>query len=60
MVDFVLNVDYCVEEIIYEYLSKVCFGYGFMMEECGIVDGMDKINWFIVDLLDGILNFLYG
>ncbi len=58
--DFVSNADHRAEEIIYDQLSKARPGYGFLMEERGEVAGTDKSNRFIVDPLDGTLNFLHG
>lgn len=58
--DFVSNADHRAEEIIYSQLSKARPGYGFVMEERGIIEGTDKSNRFIVDPLDGTLNFLHG
>lgn len=58
--DFVSNADIRAEDIIYEALTKARPGYGFVMEERGIVEGSDKTNRFIVDPLDGTLNFLHG
>jgi myo-inositol-1(or 4)-monophosphatase len=58
--DFVSNADHRAEEIIYTSLAKARPGYGFVMEERGIVEGTDKSNKFIVDPLDGTLNFLHG
>jgi myo-inositol-1(or 4)-monophosphatase len=58
--DFVSNADHRAEEIIFQHLSKARPGYGFVMEERGIVLGTDKSNRFIVDPLDGTLNFLHG
>ena len=58
--DFVSNADHRAEEIIYSALAKARPGYGFVMEERGIVEGTDKSNRFIVDPLDGTLNFLHG
>ncbi|MDJ0921652.1 MAG: inositol monophosphatase family protein [Henriciella sp.] len=58
--DFVSNADHRAEEIIYESLTKARPGYGFVMEERGVVEGSDKSNRFIVDPLDGTLNFLHG
>ncbi|MCL4129845.1 UNVERIFIED_CONTAM: hypothetical protein GTU68_023451 [Idotea baltica] len=58
--DFVSNADHRAEEIIFESLSKARPGYGFIMEERGVVAGSDKQNTFIVDPLDGTLNFLHG
>lgn len=58
--DFVSNADHRAEDIIFEALSKARPGYGFVMEERGVVEGSDKTNRFIVDPLDGTLNFLHG
>jgi myo-inositol-1(or 4)-monophosphatase len=58
--DFVSNADHRAEEIIYNSLMKSRPGYGFLMEERGVVEGSDKSNRFIVDPLDGTLNFLHG
>lgn len=58
--DFVSVADHKAEEIIYEQLSKARPGYGFLMEERGLVTGTDKTNMFIVDPLDGTLNFLHS
>ncbi|MEZ5945427.1 MAG: inositol monophosphatase family protein [Hyphomonas sp.] len=58
--DFVSNADHRAEDIIYSHLMKARPGYGFVMEERGIVEGTDKSNRFIVDPLDGTLNFLHG
>lgn len=58
--DFVSRADTRAEKIIYDELSKARPGYGFVMEESGIVQGTDKNNRFIIDPLDGTLNFLHG
>jgi myo-inositol-1(or 4)-monophosphatase len=58
--DFVSNADKKAEEIIHDRLSKARPGYGFLMEEGGTVAGTDKSHRFIVDPLDGTLNFLHG
>ncbi|MCH2457736.1 MAG: inositol monophosphatase [Henriciella sp.] len=58
--DFVSNADHRAEQIIYDSLTKARPGYGFLMEERGVVEGSDKSNRFIVDPLDGTLNFLHG
>ncbi|MEO1029180.1 MAG: inositol monophosphatase family protein [Pseudomonadota bacterium] len=58
--DFVSNADHKAEEIIFNELSRARPGYGFVMEERGVVKGTDKTNRFIVDPLDGTLNFLHG
>lgn len=58
--DFVSNADHRAEEVIYDYLTKARPGYSFLMEEKGSVEGSDKTNRFIIDPLDGTLNFLHG
>jgi myo-inositol-1(or 4)-monophosphatase len=58
--DFVSTADRKAEEIIRERLEKARPGYGFLMEESGAIEGSDKTHLFIVDPLDGTLNFLHG
>lgn len=58
--DFVSIADHKAEEIIYDRLNQARPGYGFMMEERGIVEGTDRSHRWIVDPLDGTLNFLHG
>lgn len=58
--DFVSNADHKAEQVIFEELSKARPGYGFLMEERGEIKGSDKTHRWIVDPLDGTLNFLHG
>lgn len=58
--DFVSAADRKSEEIIFENLTEGRPGYGFLMEERGEVEGTDKTHRWIVDPLDGTLNFLHG
>jgi myo-inositol-1(or 4)-monophosphatase len=58
--DFVSAADRMAEQIIRERLEKARPGYGFLMEESGAIEGSDKTHRFIVDPLDGTLNFLHG
>lgn len=58
--DFVTAADLKAEKTLYEELSKARPGYGFLMEERGEVPGTDKTHRFIVDPLDGTLNFMHG
>lgn len=58
--DFVSAADKKAEEIIRKSLEKTRPGYGFLMEEGGEVQGSDKTHRFIIDPLDGTLNFLHG
>jgi myo-inositol-1(or 4)-monophosphatase len=58
--DFVSSADLKAEKTLYEELSKARPGYGFLMEESGATEGSDKTHRWIVDPLDGTLNFLHG
>lgn len=58
--DFVSAADTRAEKILFEELSKARPGYGFLLEERGHVEGTDKTHRFIIDPLDGTLNFLHG
>jgi myo-inositol-1(or 4)-monophosphatase len=58
--DFVSAADRRSEEVIHEVLAEARPGYGFLMEERGEVIGTDKTHRWIVDPLDGTLNFLHG
>lgn len=58
--DFVSVADRKAEDIIYDRLTQARPGYGFVMEERGIVEGTDRSHRWIVDPLDGTLNFLHG
>lgn len=58
--DFVSAADTRAEKILFEELSRARPGYGFLMEERGAVEGTDKTHRFIIDPLDGTLNFLHG
>jgi myo-inositol-1(or 4)-monophosphatase len=58
--NFVSAADHRAEQIIYEELAKSRPGYGFLMEERGVVAGDDKTHRWIVDPLDGTTNFLHS
>lgn len=58
--DFVTVADQRTERILIEELSKARPGYGFLVEEQGVIEGPDKSHRFIVDPLDGTTNFLHG
>lgn len=58
--NFVSAADHRAEEIIYTELAKARPGYGFVMEERGVVEGPDVTHRWIVDPLDGTTNFLHG
>jgi myo-inositol-1(or 4)-monophosphatase len=58
--NFVTAADHRSEETLFRELSKARPGYGFLMEERGLVEGRDKTHRWIVDPLDGTTNFLHG
>jgi myo-inositol-1(or 4)-monophosphatase len=58
--NFVSAADHRAEEVVYQELSRARPGYGFVMEERGVVDGADKSHRWIVDPLDGTTNFLHS
>ncbi len=58
--DFVTAADRRAEKVVFEELSRARPGYGFVMEETGIVEGPDKSHTWYVDPLDGTTNFLHG
>ncbi len=58
--DFVTAADLKAEKTLFEELSKGRPGYGFLMEERGAVEGSDKTHRWVVDPLDGTLNFMHG
>jgi myo-inositol-1(or 4)-monophosphatase len=58
--DFVTIADRKAEKTVFEELSRARPGYGFLMEEGGVVEGADKSHRWIIDPLDGTSNFLHG
>src|SRR5437899_196396 len=58
--NFVTATDRRAEEILREELERARPGYGFLGEEGGAREGSDKTHRWIVDPLDGTLNFLHG
>jgi len=58
--DFVTAADKKAEKTIFEELSRARPGYGFNMEEAGLVAGADKSHTWHIDPLDGTSNFLHG
>ena len=58
--NFVTAADRHAEEILREELAHARPGYGFLGEEGGAREGSDKTHRWIVDPLDGTLNFLHG
>jgi myo-inositol-1(or 4)-monophosphatase len=58
--DFVSAADRKAEKTIFEALEKARPGYGYVMEETGVVEGSDKSHRWHIDPLDGTANFLHG
>jgi len=58
--DFVTNSDIKAEKIIIDELRKARPNYSFISEESGIEDNKDKNNTWIIDPIDGTVNFLHG
>jgi myo-inositol-1(or 4)-monophosphatase len=58
--DFVSAADKKSEKVLFEELSKARPGYGFLLEESGVVEGSDKTHTWYIDPLDGTTNFLHG
>jgi myo-inositol-1(or 4)-monophosphatase len=58
--DFVTTADMTAEKTLFEELSHVRPGYGFLMEERGVVEGTDATHRWIIDPLDGTTNFMHA
>ena len=58
--DFVTNSDLKTEKIIIEELKKAKPHYSIISEENGIENNKDKNNTWIIDPIDGTVNFLHG
>ncbi len=58
--DFVTKTDKRVEKIIIEELSKSKKNYSFITEESGKILNKNKDIFWIIDPIDGTINFLHG
>ena len=58
--DFVTNADIKAEKIIIEELKKAKPNYSILSEENGLEKNKDKDNFWIIDPIDGTINFLHG
>ncbi len=58
--DFVTNSDLKAEKIIIEELKKARPNYSIISEESGIENNKDKNNTWVIDPIDGTINFLHG
>jgi myo-inositol-1(or 4)-monophosphatase len=58
--DFVTAADLKAEQTLKEELAKARPGFGFLLEESGAVKAKDGRSRWIVDPLDGTLNFMHS
>ena len=58
--DFVTNSDLKAEKIIIEELKKAKPNYSIISEENGVENNKDRNNTWIIDPIDGTINFLHG
>ena len=58
--DFVTNADFKAERIIIDELKKAKPYYSIISEENGVENNKDKNNTWIIDPIDGTVNFLHG
>lgn len=58
--DFASSADLNSEKILREYLQKARPKYGFVMEEGGVIKGSDTSHNWVIDPLDGTINFLHA
>ena len=58
--DFVTSADRRTEKIIISELQKAHPEYGIVTEEAGIINKTNKKNRWIIDPIDGTMNFLNG
>lgn len=57
--DVVTEADRAVERLVFERLTEARPGDGFLGEEGASVDASSGVSW-VVDPIDGTVNFLYG
>ncbi len=58
--DFVTNSDIKVEKILIDELNKYKKNYSIITEESGLIENTDKDCFWIIDPIDGTINFLHG
>ncbi|KLI63763.1 inositol monophosphatase family protein [Aurantiacibacter marinus] len=58
--DFVSKADRAAERILWDELKVARPGWGFVLEEGGIIEGEPDMPRWIIDPLDGTSNFLHG
>jgi myo-inositol-1(or 4)-monophosphatase len=58
--NFVTNADRRCEKVLRSELERARPGYGFLMEEAGLVKGSDPDHRWIIDPIDGTTNFIHA
>jgi myo-inositol-1(or 4)-monophosphatase len=58
--DYVTAADKKCDKILREELGKARPGYSFLTEETGVVKGTDPDHRFIIDPIDGTMNFMHA
>jgi myo-inositol-1(or 4)-monophosphatase len=58
--DFVSAADRRSEETLIAELRKARPSYSYLAEESGVTEGSDNVHRWIIDPLDGTMNFLHG
>ena len=58
--DFVTKTDKKIEKILIEELSKSKKNYSFITEESGIIKNINEDACWIIDPIDGTINFMHG
>ncbi len=58
--DFVSKADQVAERILWDELKVARPGWGFVLEEAGVIEGEEDQPRWIIDPLDGTSNFLHG
>lgn len=58
--DFVSKADMAAERILWDELKVARPGWGFVLEEGGVIEGEPDMPRWIIDPLDGTSNFLHG
>jgi myo-inositol-1(or 4)-monophosphatase len=58
--DFVSKADQGAERILWDELRAARPGWGFVLEEGGVIEGEEGMPRWIIDPLDGTTNFLHG
>ena len=58
--DFVTKTDKRVEKILIEELSKAKKNYSFITEESGVIKNSNEEAYWIIDPIDGTINFMHG